>query len=257
MRVLHLRYIIQLIILCGLISLCYGQTGEDPNNSPIHVLSTIEKYPQTIKNNDPFDQEMVKDLKLLLPCEDIHVPKRGTRLPNAPRDYRSGTHRGIDFFANWGTPVRAVADGSVIRADHHYLEVPAGFRSGLLSASSRVGHTPSDIFNSVLLGKAIFLDHGFDLIPGFRTITIYAHLSSINKDVIPGSTIKAGHMIGQSGNTGTRESTLGTKNDAHLHWEMILQKGNKEIYLGKDMPYEQLYTMLDNIFIKSDSSKIQ
>ena len=248
MRVIHVRYITQLVILCDLISLCYGQTGEDPNNSPIHVLSTIEKYPQTLKNNDSFDQEWVKGLKLLLPCEDIHVPKRGTRLPNAPRDYRSGTHRGIDFFANWGTPVHAVADGLVIRADHYHLEVPSEFRVGLLFASSKVGHTPSDIFNSVLLGKAIFLDHGFDIVPGFRAITIYAHLSSINKDMTPGSVIKAGQIMGRSGNTGTRESTLGTKKDAHLHWEMILQKGNKEIYLGEDMTYEQLYAMLVDVF---------
>ena len=32
-------------------------------------------------------------------------------IPNAPRNYRNGTHRGLDFFANWGTPVRSVADG--------------------------------------------------------------------------------------------------------------------------------------------------
>ena len=252
MIVFNLRYITQLILLCKIISLCYGQTGEDPNNSPAHVLSIIEEYPKSSQNDEPFNQEWVKDLKLLLPCIDIHVPKRGTRLPNAPRPYRSGTHRGIDFFANWGTPVRAVADGSVIRSDHHYLEVPTKFRTDLLVASSRVGGTPSDIFNSILLGKAIFLDHGFDLIPGFRSITIYAHLSSINKDIIPGSFIRAGQIMGLSGNTGTRESTIGTKNDAHLHWEMILQKGNKEIYLGKDMPYEELYTMLETIFNSAD-----
>ena len=45
----------------------------------------------------------------------------------------------------------------------------------------KVGYTPSDIFNSILLGKAVFLDHGFDLVPGFRTITIYAHLSHIEE----------------------------------------------------------------------------
>jgi len=31
---------------------------------------------------------------------------------------------------------------------------------------------------------------------------------------------------------------------------LILQKDNKEIYLGKDIPYEKLYEMLDNIFVK-------
>ncbi len=102
------------------------------------------------------------------------IPKRASRLPNAPRDYRNGTHRGIDFFANWGTDIRAVADGLVVRADHNYEEYPADFRVEMLKSSGKVGHTPSDIFNSVLLGKAIILDHGFDLVPGFRAITIYA-----------------------------------------------------------------------------------
>ena len=118
----------------------------------------------------------------------------------------------------------------------------------MLESSGKVGHTPSDIFNSVLLGKAVFLDHGFDLVPGFRVITIYAHLSNIENDIVGGSMIEAGQIIGQTGNTGTRPSTLGTKKEAHLHWEMILQKDNQEVYLGKELPYEKLYNMLINIF---------
>jgi len=225
-----------------------AQVLDNPGNSPTHVLSTIKaaEIRQPLPAN--FDVKWVDSLSLLLPCEGIQVPKRATRLPNAPRDYRSGTHRGIDFFANWGTLVRAVADGTVIRADHNYQEIPADYRMQLLSASARVGHTPSDIFNSVLLGKAVFLDHGFELIPDFRAISIYAHLSSIDTSITTGAFLKAGQNIGKSGNTGTRESTLGTKKESHLHWEMILQKGNKEIYLGKDVPNPDLYDMLDDVF---------
>ena len=144
--------------------------------------------------------------------------------------------------------VRAVADGSVIRADHNYQEYPAEFRVGLLTASERVGHTPSDIFNSVLLGKAVFLDHGFEIIPGFRVISIYAHLSSIDTSITTGTFLKAGQNIGKTGNTGTRASTLGTKKESHLHWEMILQKGKDEIYLGQDISNPELYDMLHQIF---------
>ena len=225
-----------------------AQVLDNPGNSPTHVLSTIKaaEISQPLPAN--FDVKWVDSLSLLLPCEGIQVPKRATRLPNAPRDYRSGTHRGIDFFANWGTLVRAVADGTVIRADHNYQEIPADYRMQLLSASARVGHTPSDIFNSVLLGKAVFLDHGFELISDFRTISIYAHLSSIDTSITTGAFLKAGQNIGKSGNTGTRESTLGTKKESHLHWEMILQKGYKEIYLGKDVPNPDLYDMLDDVF---------
>ena len=98
------------------------------------------------------------------------------------------------------------------------------------------------------MGKSIIIDHGFDLVPGFRTISIYAHLSSIEKNIIGGTEVEQGQLLGKTGNTGTRPSTLGTKKESHLHWELILQKNNEEIYLGKGMHYEPLYEMLSKIF---------
>jgi len=237
--------------LCLFLLICIvnAQIAEEPKNSPISLLSNIKKFDNIIEEDlSVFNMEWVDSLKILLPCANVPVPKRTMRLPNAPRDYRSGTHRGIDFFANWGTPVRSVADGIVVRSDNYYEEVPPGFRENLLKSSARIGNTPSDIFNNVLLGKAVFLDHGFDLIPGFRTITIYAHLSSIEKGVKAGKKIKQGELLGKSGNTGMRESTLGSKAGSHLHWEMILQNGENEIYLGKDVPNPELYNMLIKIF---------
>ena len=218
-------------------------------NSPLSVLSIIEK--ESFKQElvvDDFDPKWVDSLKLLLPCKNVPVPKRTMRLPNAPRSYRNGIHRGIDFFANWGTPVRAVAPGVVVRSDQYYKEIPADFRVDMLRTSAKVGNTPSDIFNNILLGKSIFLDHGFDLIPGFRSITIYAHLSHIESSIKPGYKVKAGEVIGKSGNTGMRESTIGSKAGSHLHWELILQKEDDEIYLGRNMANPELYQMLKRIF---------
>ena len=130
-----------------------SQTLENPNTSPIHTLGTIEKDTLKFVRFNSFNPEWVKDLKLLLPCENINLSKRSSRLPNAPRKYRNGTHRGIDFFANWGTNIRAVAPGVIIRSDQHYIEYPADFREKMLQSCSIVGHTPSDIFNNILLGK--------------------------------------------------------------------------------------------------------
>ena len=222
---------------------------EYSKNSPLSILSIIED--DTIESNmslGDFNPLWVDSLKLLLPCEGIPVPKRTMRLPNAPRSYRNGIHKGIDFFASWGTPIRTVASGVVVRADQNYNEVPADFREDMLKASSKVGNTPSDIFNNVLLGKSVFIDHGFDLVPGFRVISIYAHLSHINQNIKPGYSIEAGELIGNSGNTGMRESTLGSRAGSHLHWEMILQKEEEEIYLGRGMPNPELYHMLKRIF---------
>ncbi len=47
-------------------------------------------------------------------------------------------------------------------------------------------------FLELLLGQAVIVDHGFDLFTGFRAITIYAHLSSIDKKIVPGYKIKGG-----------------------------------------------------------------
>ncbi len=237
--------------LCHIIiasSLCIAQ-HENPKNSPLSTLGIIDEYKPTIIDSElVFSKEWVDSLRLILPCDNIQVPKRTMRLPNAPRSYRNGTHRGVDFFANWGTPVKSVADGVIVRSDQNYEEVPASFRESLLKASSKVGNTPSDIFNNILLGKSVFIDHGFDLVNGFRCITIYAHLSSIAKEMKPGTKVSGGDVIGQSGNTGMRESTLGSRSGSHLHWELILQKGKEEIYLGQGMSNPDLYNMLKEVF---------
>ena len=230
-------------------NLAIGQTYENGKNSPLSILSKIKPSHQTPKTIIvDFDPAWVDSLRLLLPCKNVPVPKRTMRLPNAPRTYRSGIHRGIDFFANWGTPVNAVAPGTIVRSDHSYKEVPADFRVDMLGASAKVGSTPSDIFNNILLGKSVFIDHGFELVPGFRTISIYAHLSHIEDSITPGYKIGAGELIGKSGNTGMRESTIGSKAGSHLHWELILQKDNQEIFLGRNMPNPELYEMLRRIF---------
>ena len=204
---------------------------------PLFSISTTPPIPNDLKN-----------LKLLLPCENVPVPERPLLLPNAPRAYRHGTHRGIDFYVNWGTPVRAVADGVIIRAEHGYKEMSADFRLDVLSDAKILGRTPSDVFEHLLLGQAVYIDHGFDLVPGYRAVTIYAHMSHINPNITIGSMVRSGEVIGQSGNTGTKDSTLKKKTGAHLHWEMILQNKVGEYYLGQGLKSDSLYVLFQNIF---------
>ena len=47
-----------------------------------------------------------------------------------------------------------------------------------------------------------------------------------------------------------RESTIGSRAGSHLHWELILQKDDEEIYLGRNMPNPELYYMLNRILDK-------
>ena len=85
----------------------------------------------------------------------------------------------------------------------------------MLKRASLINRTPSDIFNELLLGQAVIIDHGLDLFPEYRAISIYAHLSSIIPKFEVGYNIKSGEIFGYSGNTGTSPSTKGTK-DAPL-----------------------------------------
>lgn len=210
------------------------------------VMMPIE--PLFSKGGNPPGTDVFQHVSLSLPCEEFPVPSNANLLPNAPRTYRNGIHRGIDFWADWGTPVKSAAVGTVIRADHEFSEVSAAFRANLLKTAHQTGHTPSDIFNHILLGQAIFIDHGFSLVPGFRAVSIYAHLSHINADVTPGTFVDKGQVIGLSGNSGIKDAAEGKRTGAHLHWELILQDAGGEYYLGQGIPYDTLYPLLTYIF---------
>ncbi len=201
----------------------------------------------TTHHNPPM-LESVSELKLMLPCAGSSVPTQALLLPNAPRKYRHGIHRGIDFVVDWGTPVMAVADGIVIRADHYYEEFLPHFREQLLAEAKKLGHTPSDVFEHVLVGQAIYIDHGFELVPGYRALSIYAHLSYIQPGIKPGQFIRAGQLLGQSGNSGTEDGTLGKRTGAHLHWELILQDAGGEYYFGQGWDTDKLYQELVRVF---------
>ena len=230
----------------------------DRNQIESTVYRILNKYnsPQTIPilplfavSTTPPSLQELNNIKLLIPCINTTVPDQQLLLPNAPRAYRHGIHRGIDFYVNWGSPVRSVANGVVIRADHFYQEMEAEFRLEVLNDSKILGRTPSDVFEHLLLGQAVYIDHGFDLVPGYRAVSIYAHLSHIDSNIKIGTKIKRGQEIGRSGNSGTEDSTLKKKTGAHLHWEMILQNKSGEYYLGQGESFDTLYPFLSNLFV--------
>jgi murein DD-endopeptidase MepM/ murein hydrolase activator NlpD len=76
-------------------------------------------------------------------------------------------HVGVDLVANYGEPVRSVADGTVISA---------GWQGEL--------------------GNAIRIQHQHNL------VSIYGHLSKISPEVKPGASVHMGQLIGNVGTTG-------------------------------------------------------
>jgi murein DD-endopeptidase MepM/ murein hydrolase activator NlpD len=80
---------------------------------------------------------------------------------------RTRAHKGVDYAASRGTPIRATAAGRVIHA---------GRKGGY--------------------GNAIIISHGSTY------STLYAHLSSYSRGIAKGSKIKQGQTIGRVGSTG-------------------------------------------------------
>ena len=74
-------------------------------------------------------------------------------------------------------------------------------------------------------------------------------LNSIKLLSLKGSNIiKAGDVFAQSGNTGTQPSTMGIREESHLHWELILQDAKREFYFNQNLPYEKLYPAVKSLF---------
>ena len=76
-------------------------------------------------------------------------------------------HRGVDYAAPIGTPIRVTGDGKIAYK---------GLRNGY--------------------GKALIIDHG----NGYQTL--YAHLSQFRSDLKAGSTVKQGQVVGYVGQSG-------------------------------------------------------
>ena len=88
----------------------------------------------------------------------------------APTKGASSNHSGIDIQVPEGTPVKSIADGTIVAA-----------REGMRG-----------------YGTGVFVDHG--IINGKHVISEYGHLSKY--DVKIGDKIKKGQIIAKSGNTG-------------------------------------------------------
>jgi len=161
-------------------------------------------YQKNLKANiaqkDAFEKELrdyESQLKFIL--DPSSLPGKGvlswpldyiqTTSPFGPRILNgvAGFHNGTDFKAAVGTPVKAVADGTVMG----------------------IGDTDATCFYKTSFGKFIFIKHNNGL------ASTYAHLSLIK--VKEGQVVKRGDIIGYSGNTG--HST-----GPHLHLSVYVAK---------------------------------
>jgi|TARA_A100001234_G_scaffold118812_1_gene104264 murein DD-endopeptidase MepM/ murein hydrolase activator NlpD len=186
--------------------------------------------------------------KLVLPAEEYSVPDYINLLPNAKRDYRSGYHMGVDFSSPMNYPIRAAFDGVVVRSNAYQQDVDIDTYNYFLSLSSQVGKTPDDIYNFILLGKSVVIDHGYNITDKYRAITVYSHLSSITEGMMAGDVVQAGDIIGLSGNTGTSSGALQNDKGAHLHWELFFDDKSGRYFLGQNIPSDLLKINIEQLF---------
>lgn len=186
--------------------------------------------------------------KLILPAEDYVVPDYLNLLPNAKRDYRSGYHIGIDFSAPLNYPIRASYGGVIIRSNAHQQDVDIETYNSFLDMAAQLGKTPDDIYNFILLGRSVVIDHGYSITDKYRAITVYSHLSSIVDGLVPGNFVEQGEVIGFSGNTGTSSGALKNERGAHLHWEIFFDDASGRYFLGQNIPSELLKNNIELLF---------
>ena len=121
------------------------------------------------------------------PVDNVTITQRFGRTVDAKRLYVSGSHSGVDFRASVGTPVYAVASGTV----------------------EGTGDTDQTCYKASF-GKWVFIRHNNGL------ASAYGHLSLIKAS--EGQTVSKGQLIGYSGNTGRSTGP-------HLHLTIYASRG--------------------------------
>ncbi len=105
------------------------------------------------------------------PLESVYITQQFGVTNASARLYKSGSHNGVDFRAKVGTPVLAMGDGVLVAQ----------------------GDTDA-VCRGVSFGKWVLIKYNNGL------ASTYGHLSQLNMST--GATVKAGDVVGFSGNTG-------------------------------------------------------
>ena len=167
---------------------------------------------------------------LATPVEGAALPTDPELLPNAPRAFRAGWHEGIDFPAPRGTPVHAVAAGTIVRIDHDFQDWAPDAKDIALDDAVQLGYTPSATVDRIR-GRQVWIDHGKGI------VSRYAHLSAV-ADLELGMVVERGTVVGLVGSSGYPEG------GPHLHLEIRIVTS----YLGDGVEGEALTAAITAAF---------
>lgn len=162
------------------------------------------------------------------------LPWRPRSYPGARRLYRYGVHNGLDLYGldvaglEIGSPVRAIADGLVIRADSGYVEMTPAQYEAAIARTAYEHRTPPEM-EDLFLGQQVRIEHT----PGVESR--YSHLRGIARGVSESAPISRGETLGSVGVSGTSSGAYGTGGGAHLHFEIWVDGR----YLGQGLSLEE------------------
>lgn len=218
--------------------------GELPklNNFYLTDISMTELLP-----NDPRLPFLLSRYKFVMPFTEAMLPDRSAIYPGSRRAYRYGVHEGLDLFPKdigiemkVSTPVQAVGDGIILRADTDYQEMMLVEINGLLEAATTNHKTPHDTLEK-LNGRQVWIDHGLGV------VSRYSHLSGIAQGIMKGQQVKAGQVIGYVGLSGTPDGITGNTTFVHLHFEIRFGPDYR-YYLGQWLSIEETRHAFEQIF---------
>jgi murein DD-endopeptidase MepM/ murein hydrolase activator NlpD len=199
-------------------------------------LDVKKKESITVKYSYDSYIEALKRLKPIMPIKNATISTFNGQLANAPRKYRNGFHQGFDFYEGFcsvkiekGTPVVAIGDGRIIRADTDYVEVEPKKRETLLQEAHNLSYTLDSTLD-ILRGRQIWVDHGHNI------VSRYCHLSGIDSEIA--KYVTKGEIIGFVGGTGTKSKV------PHLHFEIRLG----DDFLGKGKSPREIREIINYIF---------
>jgi murein DD-endopeptidase MepM/ murein hydrolase activator NlpD len=218
-----------------------GQSAADlARSNPGMSTSLYERLEEL--SSGPFDPAWPSGYTV--PVEGATISSRPNHWPGAPRAYRNGTHEGFDFYGGtvavpvvYGTPIRAVASGTVVRSDLDYVEMTLDEYNQVIEVSKRSLNTPPEMLDK-LRGRQVWVEH----VGGY--ISRYAHLASIPATLTVGAKVKQGDLVGETGNSGTLEAANLTQDDPHPHVE--IWKGDD--YIGHNLETQQIFDLAKQLF---------
>jgi len=186
-----------------------------------------------------------EDLRgFLYPVEGGCLPGFDGLMPNAPREYRNGVHEGVDWYPGSacaaiasGTPVYAMHDGVIVRADHAYLDITFAQVEELQARTAAQGFTDPEALD-IFRGRQVWVDHGQDI------LTRYAHLLEIPERLFVGLAVRQGELVGLVGESGTPEFVTDPGTELHLHAEV--RAG--ESFLGAGLPPAEVRALYERLF---------